>query len=188
MERLTSKCWRDLHPWECCGQDNYCARGSHDEGGCANGCIVPKLYFRLARYEDTGLEPEAVKCIWESLIGAISAEIAEEQGYVEVNRAKEIACAEAEGRLVIPPCKLGDTVWALHTGFNTNFLHVYQGRCIEISQSFLNGSAVENYVVDFFDFKDRLYESDIGLRMFFSEAEADAALKKIREEKHGTTD
>lgn len=137
---------------------------------------------RLAAYEDTGLEPEAVKCIWASLIGGISAEIAEEQGYVEVNRAKEIACAEAEGRLVILPCKLGDTVWALHTGFNTNFLHVYQGRCIEISLSFLNGSAVENYLVDFFDFKDRLYESDIGLLMFFSEAEADAALKKIREE------
>lgn len=142
MERLTEKHWRNLDPWECCGQDNYCQRGCHDQGGCANGCVVPKIYCRLARYED----------------------------------------AEEQGRLVILPCKLGDTVWVLHTGFNTNFLHVYQGRCIEISQSFLNGSAVENYVVDFFGFKDRLYESDIGLLMFFSEAEAEAALKKIREE------
>ena len=25
---------------------------NHDEGGCANGCIVPKLYRRLALYED----------------------------------------------------------------------------------------------------------------------------------------
>lgn len=52
MERLTDKSWRNLDPWECCGQDKYCKRGCHDEGGCNNGCIVPKLYSRLARYED----------------------------------------------------------------------------------------------------------------------------------------
>ena len=52
MERLTDKCWRNLDPWECCGQDKYCQRGCHDKGGCTNGCIVPKLYSRLAEYED----------------------------------------------------------------------------------------------------------------------------------------
>lgn len=51
-ERLTEKCWRNLDPWECCGQHSYCIRGCHDKGGCANGCIVPKLYVRLAKYED----------------------------------------------------------------------------------------------------------------------------------------
>ena len=51
-ERLTEKCWRNLDPWECCGQDSYCIRGCRDKGGCANGCIVPKLYIRLAKYED----------------------------------------------------------------------------------------------------------------------------------------
>lgn len=63
---------------------------------------------RLAAYEDTGLEPEAVDNLRLSLYGAVAAEIAEEQGYVEVNRVKEIAHAEAEGRLVILPCKVGD--------------------------------------------------------------------------------
>lgn len=52
MERLTEKCWRNLDPWECCGQDNFCKRGCHDKGGCANSCIVPKLYCKLAKYED----------------------------------------------------------------------------------------------------------------------------------------
>lgn len=51
-ERLTEKCWRNLDPWECCGQHSYCIRGCHDKGGCVNGCIVPKLYIRLAKYED----------------------------------------------------------------------------------------------------------------------------------------
>ena len=52
MERLTNEAWRNLDPWECCGQDNYCKRGCHDEGGCNSGCIVPKLYKRLAVLED----------------------------------------------------------------------------------------------------------------------------------------
>lgn len=61
MQRLTDPAWANLDPWECCGQDDYCQRGCHDEGGCANGCIVPRLYRRLAAYEDTGLAPEDVK-------------------------------------------------------------------------------------------------------------------------------
>ena len=52
MERLTNKAWRNLDPYECCGQDNYCKRGCFDEGGCNNGCIVPKIYDKLAKYED----------------------------------------------------------------------------------------------------------------------------------------
>ena len=52
MERLTDKHWRNFDPWEYCGQDSYCLRGCHDQGGCTNGCIVPKLYCRLAAYED----------------------------------------------------------------------------------------------------------------------------------------
>lgn len=65
MERLTDTAWRNLDPWECCGQDDYCRRGCHDKGGCANGCIVPRLYRRLAAYEDTGPTPEEIKTLQE---------------------------------------------------------------------------------------------------------------------------
>ena len=71
MERLTNKAWRNLDPWECCGQDNYCKRGCFDEGGCNKGCIVPKIYDKLAKYED----------------------------------------AKEHGRLIVLPCKIGDTVY-----------------------------------------------------------------------------
>lgn len=57
MKRLTVEHWQNLDPWECCGQANYCMRPSNKPGGCRNGCIVPKLYTRLAQYEDTGLSP-----------------------------------------------------------------------------------------------------------------------------------
>ena len=52
MERLTDRCWRNLDAWECCGQNFHCSRKLNDDGGCINGCIVPKLYKHLAEYED----------------------------------------------------------------------------------------------------------------------------------------
>ena len=79
MERLTDPCWKNLDPWECCGQDYYCKRGCHDKGGCTNGCIVPKLYARLAAYED----------IAELCGGA--------------DRLRELAEADKDGRVVVLP-------------------------------------------------------------------------------------
>lgn len=52
MERLTDRYWRNLDPWECCGQNFHCSRKLNEDGGCVDGCIVPKLYKHLAEYED----------------------------------------------------------------------------------------------------------------------------------------
>ena len=51
-ERLTIRSWRNLDPWETCGQDNYCNRCAGEQGGCERGCIVPKIYAKLAKIED----------------------------------------------------------------------------------------------------------------------------------------
>ena len=61
MERLTIESWRNLDPWEMCGHDKDCTAGCHEQGGCNNGCIVPKLYKLLAKYEDTNLIPDDIK-------------------------------------------------------------------------------------------------------------------------------
>lgn len=52
MDRITKPEWRNLDPWEMCGQDKYCKRDCHEDGGCNNGCIVPTLYIELAKRED----------------------------------------------------------------------------------------------------------------------------------------
>lgn len=62
-KRLTDECWRNLDPWECCGQDKYCNRGCHEKGGCANGCIVPKIYAKLAELEDRQKNEKTAKNI-----------------------------------------------------------------------------------------------------------------------------
>lgn len=97
MERLTDIYWRNLDPWECCGQDHHCQRGCHDEGGCTNGCIVPKLYDRLAAYEDTGMTPEGITDFvkrWEDV--AKLAGLCKQYG---ADHLAELLQAENEGRL-----------------------------------------------------------------------------------------
>lgn len=65
---------------------------------------------RLAAYEDTGLEPEEVEACKVALMGKSLAGIKEIEG-ISVERMKDLAKAEAEGRLLVLPCKVGDTVY-----------------------------------------------------------------------------
>ena len=114
MERLTNKAWRNFDPWECCGQDKYCQRGCHDPGGCTKGCIVPRLYARLGACEATGLDPEEVDELakdWSDLCTALG-----ECGGIDALR--ELAEANKDGRLVVLPCKVGDTVYILRRTFD----------------------------------------------------------------------
>lgn len=55
---------------------------------------------RLAAYEETGLEPEAVEHLKLASMGKAIAEIKEFEG-VPVDRLRELAQAEKEGRLVV---------------------------------------------------------------------------------------
>ena len=75
MSRLTDECWRNLDPWECCGQNFHCSRKLNDDGGCINGCIVPKLYKHLAEYED--LEEQGLLLKLPCKIGDIIYEVDE---------------------------------------------------------------------------------------------------------------
>ena len=68
-----------------------------------------EFYCRLKAYEDTGLTPERVYemygeyCLLESAL----------KSYGSHKRMKELAEADKDGRLVVLPCKVGDTVFAL---------------------------------------------------------------------------
>lgn len=112
MERLTDKHWRNCDPWECCGQANFCQRGCHDPGGCANGCIVLRLYARLAAYEDTGLTTEEVSDL-ALQVKTLETIEAMYDGLWNPEHLRELVRAENDGRLVVMPCKVGDTVYVI---------------------------------------------------------------------------
>lgn len=61
---------------------------------------------RLAAYEDTHMMPPDVMHMRMDM--AILTALFDG---IDVDRMREIVAAEREGRLVISPCKVGDTVW-----------------------------------------------------------------------------
>ena len=108
MERLTSERWKNLDPWECCGQDHFCTRGRHDLGGCMGGCIVPKLYVCLGKYEDTGLTPEGIIELCAMSNRAKIADILRLEEYRDIgpiDHLRELVQAEKDGRLMVLPVK-----------------------------------------------------------------------------------
>ena len=67
---------------------------------------------RLAAYEDTGLYPESVEELKLSMMGKAISEITEFDG-LPIDRLREFAEADKDGRCVVLPCKVGDTVWRI---------------------------------------------------------------------------
>ena len=67
---------------------------------------------RLAAYEDTGLTPEEIKAPFteDTMIN-----LAAQAMGVEPSRIRELAEADKDGRVVVLPCKVGDTVWIVGT-------------------------------------------------------------------------
>lgn len=70
-----------------------------------------KETVRLAAYEETGLEPEAVEHLKLASMGKAIAEIKEFEG-VPIDRLRKLAQAEKEGRLVVLPCEIGSPVYS----------------------------------------------------------------------------
>lgn len=77
---------------------------------------VKELAARLAAYEETGLEPEEIERILDSYgrgmtLRTENAQRLEIIKEIPINRLRELAQAEKEGRLVVLPCSIGDPVF-----------------------------------------------------------------------------
>ena len=172
MERMTRKNWRNLDPWEKCGQDNYCKRRCHEQGGCTKGCIVPRIYARLAAYEDTGLAAEE---IYE-----VRFLIAAQRDPQKLARLRELVLADQDGRLVVLPCKVvcGTTIWWADSNFHTDPIKcevssfgIYTGPDGDL-QVWMNC-----YVYGSTPMSKSFRMSSIGKTVFLTREEAEAALK-----------
>lgn len=117
--------------------------------------IQEEQFLRLASYEDTGLEPEEIKELLHDTTGPLHRKISE---WID---------AEAAGRLVVLPCKVGDGLW---TFCNYPVEQVYSFTVTDIST--LNGRTMLNTsrcgVID---------ARDVGKTVFLTRDEAEAAQK-----------
>ncbi len=114
MERLTE--WNDE-------QTRHAYYPRCFEAPCyGSGCKIENCPFeaaacdRLAAYEDTGLTPEEIKAPFteDTMINLAAQALG-----VEADRLRERAEADKDGRVVVLPCKVGDTVWRIKWTFET---------------------------------------------------------------------
>ena len=116
---------------------------------------------RLSAYEDTGLEPEEIERIVDAYgrghtLRTESAERLEIVREIKTDRLRELAKAEKAGRLVVLPCKVGDTVYQIDAE------SVYESEV--------------KWII--FDCDDIAFdERAIGGSIFLTREEAEAALK-----------
>ena len=142
-----------------------CAYRNGDNGDCtATGgsfTTVPAAHCRLLqKYLDTGLTPEECQDVKAIIKYAFAG------GKSKVERVRELLRAHREGRVVVLPCKVGDTVW---TYCDYPAKKVYQSAVTDIST--LNGRTMLNTsqcgVVD---------ARDIGKTVFLTREEAEETL------------
>lgn len=173
MERLTRKNWRNLDPWEKCGQDNFCKRGCHEQGGCTKGCIVPRIYDRLAAYEEL-MERWKLRSIEEAdrifqRVNALGGTdlMAQYRALGSIDHLRDLLQAERAGRLVVLPCKVGATV------YGHSKAEVFEYKVAVISLATYNWYLrCQNHNSDFW-----VTDADIGKTVFLTREEAEAAMK-----------
>lgn len=94
MERLTNKCKADAQREE---YERHLANGYPRD-------ITEERFLRLAAYEDTGIEPEAVETVKLALAAKHMVDL-ETLNNTPISRLVELAEADKDGRVVVKPCK-----------------------------------------------------------------------------------
>ena len=166
MERLTE--WTGGQP-----RHAYYPR-CFEEPCYGRGCKIEDCPFetavceRLAAYEDTGLYPESVEALKLSMMGKAISEITEFDG-LPIDRLRELAEADKDGRVVVLPCRQGDELW---TYCNHPVKRVYSFTVSDVST--LNGRTVLNTLG-----LGTIRPEDIGKTVFLTREEAARALQEM---------
>lgn len=159
MERLTEKHYL--------GTDHYmkCSGNCNVDMDCIDCPSFDCMVERLAAYEDTWLEPEEITAMQHTL-----------DEYHKV--ADPLIRAQADGRLVVPPCKVGDRLYEV-TGRKT--ISVYKVRAIrvELFGLFIEWDIVEGFV---WQSLSGINAGEIGKTVFLTREEAEKALEAMEDE------
>ena len=166
MERLTNKREAD-------------AQRKEYERRITNGYprnIPEERFLRLAAYEDTGLTPAEV----HSMSGEWCAMMSVLNSLGSHDRLRELAEADKDGRVVVLPCKVGDTVFAR---LDNKSKYVCECKVTQIVVGNIG-------FVTFAPIGAPEREYDVSLRgfgktVFFSREEAEKALQKMEDKKDG---
>lgn len=105
MERLTEE--KQLGPWASLKDHAEAIPGAFANYDCLMAHMT--AVTRLKAYEDTGLTPEEIDMDHEA-----AEELRRLCRNYDLGRLEALAEADKDGRVVVLPCKVGDTVYWLH--------------------------------------------------------------------------
>ena len=191
MERLTKRLEDGQAVMDCsaCGVSWHKKR-EKDIPYCTALFCRNRLKERLASYEDTGLEPEQVLELKNFTQGGIHKI---DDGWKHV---QELLQAEQDGRLVVLPCKVGDTVYEISNNTDAcNGCQHYEGIygsgeswCAQIDDVDLRSypniaekPLCEKQFMEVVEHKPEIdwiftHRNDFGETVFLTREEAEAAL------------
>lgn len=179
MERLTKRSFETTHEnGVCCthfGGPECC----EVEGNCAAGCPWEEAAWeRLASYEDTRLSPAEVHSMygeWDAMMSVLNS-------IGSYDRLRELAEAYKDGRLVVLPCKVGDTLWV--TGRDNvprgMELEAPDIRAVCTDEDNLCMSTCNRKPDGFCVYRLRNDGADVGKTVFLTREEAEKALEAMK--------
>lgn len=130
-------------------------------GGCKQGGVE-----RLAAYEDTGLTPEEIDMDHEA-----AEQLRQLCQGCDLDRLEKLAEADKDGRLVVLPCKVGDTLF-----------RVFAGEILEHKVGNMRYLAIQGrWDIETYPFCPYV-ESSIGKTIFLTREEAEAALEAMKDD------
>ena len=169
MERLTS--WNDDGTTE----GNFCEISRCKEVRCPydTDCSQKQVWERLKAYEDSKLSPEDAENLHAILrLG----------DGMTLMRLRELAVADQEGRVVVLPCKVGDTIYAITQVFGGDGVYhkITEKKITGIGGNTMNKVWMVNRENSL---EDRFSPSEFGRTAFLTREEAEKALAELEEKK-----
>ncbi len=178
MERLTEHSKQTSHENGICCTHFRGPECLEVGGNCAMNCKWEEAaWSRLAAYEDTRLTPEEIDMDHEA-----AEQLCQLCQGCDLDRLGELAEADRAGRLMVSPCKVGDTVWVTRNPWTGKLLK-------KPLDAYVNGMKMYShglYVNLLFDTRKingtRDYEiNHIGKTVFLTREEAENALEAMKE-------
>lgn len=154
-------------------EGNFCDIAQCKEIPCPyNGeCSQRKVWERMKAYEDTHMMPSDVTSMRMDM-----AIIAALFNGVDVDRMKELAEADKDGRLVVLPCKVGDRLYEV-TGRKTISVYKVKSIRVELFGLFIEWDIVEGFV---WQSLSGINAGEIGKTVFLTREEAEKALEAMK--------
>lgn len=179
MERLTKRD-TDGQAMMDCQKCNADWTGKHGKpmADCTALYCRNRLKDRLAAYEDSDCEPEEV--LPKDKADEIALKLmrlADLESLCSYTRLRELAEADKDGRVVVPPCKVGDRLYEV-TGRKTISVYKVKAIRVELFGLFIEWDIVEGFV---WQSLAGINAGEIGKTVFLTREEAEKALKEVEQ-------